>query len=42
MGPDSPQHILRPAKISTIVVSFVLALLLLCGEWIGRRAAGYR
>lgn len=33
MGPDSPQHILRPAKISTIVVSFLVALLLNFLPW---------
>ena len=33
MGPDSPQHILRPAKISTIVVSFLIALLLNFLPW---------
>ena len=33
MGPDSPQHILRPARISTILVSFVVALLLNFLPW---------
>ena len=28
LGPDSPQHILRPVRLSTIAVSFALALLL--------------
>ena len=28
MGPDSPQHILMPVRISTIVASFAVALLL--------------
>jgi rod shape-determining protein MreD len=33
MGPDSPHHILRPARISTIVVSFLVALLLNFLPW---------
>ena len=28
MGPDSPQHILRPVRLSTIFLSFLGALLL--------------
>jgi rod shape-determining protein MreD len=33
MGPDSPQHILRPVRISTILLSFVIALLLNFLPW---------
>jgi rod shape-determining protein MreD len=33
MGPDSPQHILRPVRVSTIVVSFLGALLLNFLPW---------
>jgi rod shape-determining protein MreD len=33
MGPDSPQHILRPVRISTILLSFVGALLLNFLPW---------
>jgi len=33
MGPDSPQHILRPARISTIVVSFLVAMLVNFLPW---------
>ena len=33
MGPDSPQHILRPARISTIFLSLVIALLLNFLPW---------
>jgi rod shape-determining protein MreD len=33
MGPDSPQHILRPARISTIFLSLVIALLLNLLPW---------
>jgi rod shape-determining protein MreD len=33
MGPDSPQHILRPARLSTIFLSLVIALLLNFLPW---------
>jgi rod shape-determining protein MreD len=33
MGPDSPQHILRPVRISTILVSFLVALVLNFLPW---------
>jgi rod shape-determining protein MreD len=33
MGPDSPQHILRPARISTIFLSLIMALLLNFLPW---------
>ena len=33
MGPDSPQHILRPVRLSTILLSFVGALLLNFLPW---------
>jgi rod shape-determining protein MreD len=33
MGPDSPQHILRPARISTIFLSLIIALLLNFLPW---------
>ena len=33
MGPDSPQHILRPVRLSTIFVSFLGALLLNFLPW---------
>ena len=33
MGPDSPQHILRPVRLSTIVVSFIVALFLNFLPW---------
>src|SRR3954471_1257923 len=33
MGPDSPQHILRPVRVSTILLSFVGALLLNFLPW---------
>ena len=33
MGPDSHQHILRPVRLSTIVLSFVGALLLNFLPW---------
>jgi rod shape-determining protein MreD len=33
MGPDSPQHILRPVRLSTILLSFVAALLLNFLPW---------
>jgi len=33
MGPDSPQHILRPVKIGTIFLSFLAALLLNFLPW---------
>jgi rod shape-determining protein MreD len=33
MGPDSPQHILRPVKVSTIFLSFLAALLLNFLPW---------
>jgi rod shape-determining protein MreD len=33
MGPDSPQHILRPVRISTILLSFLAALLLNFLPW---------
>jgi rod shape-determining protein MreD len=33
MGPDSPQHILRPARISTIFLSLLIALLLNFLPW---------
>lgn len=33
MGPDSPQHILRPVRLSTIVLSFVGALVLNFLPW---------
>ena len=33
MGPDSPQHILRPVRIGTILLSFVVALLLNFLPW---------
>src|SRR5205809_6190982 len=33
MGPDSPQHILRPVRISTIFLSFLAALLLNFLPW---------
>lgn len=37
MGPDSPQHILRPATIGTIFVSFLVALLLNFLPWVDLR-----
>lgn len=33
MAPDSPQHILRPVRLSTILLSFVAALLLSFLPW---------
>ncbi len=33
MGPDSPQHILRPVRVSTILVSFLAALVLNFLPW---------
>lgn len=33
LGPDSPQHILRPVRLSTIATSFVIALLLNFVPW---------
>ena len=33
MGPDSPQHILRPVRISTIVLSFLAALVINFLPW---------
>jgi len=33
MGPDSPQHILRPVRLSTIFLSFLAALLLNFLPW---------
>ena len=33
MGPDSPHHILRPVRISTILLSFVVALVLNFLPW---------
>ena len=33
LGPDSPQHILRPVRLGTIVISFVAALLLDFVPW---------
>ncbi len=33
MGPDSPQHILRPVRLSTIIFSFLIALLLNFLPW---------
>jgi rod shape-determining protein MreD len=33
MGPDSPQHILRPVRLGTILLSFVVALLLNFLPW---------
>jgi rod shape-determining protein MreD len=33
MGPDSPQHILRPVRISTILLSFMIALVLHFLPW---------
>jgi rod shape-determining protein MreD len=33
MGPDSPQHILKPVRLSTIVISFAIALLLNFLPW---------
>jgi rod shape-determining protein MreD len=33
MGPDSPQHILRPVRLSTILLSFLVALLLNFLPW---------
>ena len=33
MGPDSPQHILRPVRLSTIFLSFLAALLLTFLPW---------
>jgi rod shape-determining protein MreD len=33
MGPDSPQHILRPVRVSTIFLSFLAALLLNFLPW---------
>ena len=33
MGPDSPQHILMPVRVSTIVASFAVALLLNFLPW---------
>jgi rod shape-determining protein MreD len=33
MGPDSPQHILRPVRVSTILLSFLGALLLNFLPW---------
>ena len=33
MGPDSPQHILRPARVSTIFFSFLAALVLNFLPW---------
>ena len=33
MGPDSPQHILRPVRLSTIFLSFLVALLLNFLPW---------
>jgi rod shape-determining protein MreD len=33
MGPDSPQHILRPVRISTILLSFAVALVLNFLPW---------
>ena len=33
MGPDSPQHILRPVKVGTIFLSFLAALLLNFLPW---------
>ena len=33
MGPDSPQHILMPVRLSTIVASFAVALLLNFLPW---------
>jgi rod shape-determining protein MreD len=33
MGPDSPQHILRPVRVSTILLSFLAALLLNFLPW---------
>ena len=33
MGPDSPQHILRPVRLSTILLSFLAALVLNFLPW---------
>lgn len=33
MGPDSPQHILRPVRIGTILLSFLVALVLNFLPW---------
>ena len=33
MGPDSPQHILRPVRISTILLSFLAALVINFLPW---------
>src|SRR6059036_2388068 len=33
MGPDSPQHILRPVRVSTILLSFLVALVLNFLPW---------
>jgi rod shape-determining protein MreD len=33
MGPDSPHHILRPVRLSTILLSFLVALLLNFLPW---------
>ncbi len=33
MGPDSPQHILRPVRVSTILLSFLAALVLNFLPW---------
>jgi rod shape-determining protein MreD len=33
MGPDSPQHILKPVRLSTIVASFAIALFLNFLPW---------
>jgi rod shape-determining protein MreD len=33
MGPDSPQHILRPVRLSTILLSFLAALLINFLPW---------
>src|ERR1700704_5965385 len=33
MGPDSPQHILRPVRVSTILLSFLAALVLSFLPW---------
>ena len=39
MGPDSPQHILMPVRVSTIVASFAAALLLNFLPWKDLRLA---
>jgi rod shape-determining protein MreD len=39
LGPDSPQHILRPVRLGTIVVSFAVALLLDFLPWTDLRLA---